>query len=280
MRIRWILPACTILCAIALTAGCLQGGETPEPMSSDTEHAAMLTVLGEMQGEVNGALYRLDASAASAASDLGTAGLSGGDADAVLSRLAASDPAAVTAITFDREGKVHAAATASARGLIGEDLSGQQVVQQILTYNQPLQSDLFPLAEGGYAATIEYPVISKDGQVIGAVSFTFSPYELIRPYAEKATEGTAYSVMAAQTDGLVLYDPDPSEVGKETFNESLYEDFPEILEFARQYSGNWSGYATYSFYETGFGKIVNKEAYWTTIGVHRNEWRLIIIREI
>jgi hypothetical protein len=69
-------------------------------------------------------------------------------------------------------------------------------------------------------------------------------------------------------------------MGKETFHGSRYEDFPEILRFARQYSGYWSGYATCSFYETGFGKIVNKEAYWTTIGVHGNEWRLIIIREL
>jgi hypothetical protein len=92
MKIHWILPACAILCPIALAAGCLQNGEIPEPISSDTEHAAMLALLADLQGETTGALYRPDANAASAATEPGTAGLSCSNADAILSSPAASDP--------------------------------------------------------------------------------------------------------------------------------------------------------------------------------------------
>ncbi|NYT05832.1 MAG: hypothetical protein GKC04_05605 [Methanomicrobiales archaeon] len=252
----------------------------PEQASIDAEHAAMLSLLADLQGDSNGAFYRLDAATASAARDLGNAGLSGSDADMILSSLAASGPAAISAITFDRDGTVRAAAPASVTELIGLDLSGQQVVQAVLTQNQPLQSDLFALAEGGYAATIEYPVISPEGQVIGAVSGAFSPYELVRSSAETTLEDTPYAVMAVQRDGLVLFDSDPARVGTAMVDESLSADSPEMLDFAGQCSAYWSGYAMYSFPDTGTGQIVKKEAYWTTIGIHRNEWRLIIIREI
>jgi len=282
MKFSLILPIYMILFVIAGIAGCLQNEEimSPPKASINPDHGAMAKTLATMQDDIVAAIIRLDKETGSSAIKLGKSGLSGDAANSILARLAASDPAILTAITFDRNGTVRAAAPLEARVLIGENLGNQTVVQDLFARNQPLMSDLFPLAQGGYGSVIEYPVYSEEGQVIGAVSITFSPDVLIAPYAESATEGTRYSAMVAQTDGRVLYDPDPEEVGRETFNESLYAEFPEILEFARQYSGNKSGYATYSFYDTGFGNIVNKEAFWTTIGIHGTEWRLIIIREI
>ena len=57
--------------------------------------------------------------------------------------------------------------------------------------------------------------------------------------------------MVTLTDGRIMYDPDPQEVGKETLNETLYADFPEILNSAPIMSWNRSGHTTYSFYDTG-----------------------------
>jgi len=191
-----------------------------------------------------------------------------------------SGPSCISAIAVDRNGTVAAAEPGDARVLVGENLGDQTVVKEVLEHKSPLMSNLFPLEQGGNASVIEYPVFSRDGCLIGAFSLAFSPYELVVPHAEASTEGTGYSIMVAQTDGRILYDPDPLEVGRETFNESLYTDFPEILEFAHHYSAEWSGHFTYSFYDTGFEKIVRKEAFWTTIGMHGTEWRLIIIRDI
>ena len=134
------------------------------------------------------------------------------------------------------------------------DIGDQAVVRQVLETRQPLMSELFPLVQGGTAVVIEYPVFGSDGRFTGVVSTAFSPYDLVAPIAENATAGTAYSFMVAQPDGRALYDPEPQEVGKETFNETLYAEFPGIPGFARQYEWNSSGYATYSFYDTGCWK--------------------------
>jgi len=274
---KYRVSVCIIIVLFLGSAGCI-GGEITTP-GDVAEHAEMLCVLGSLQGELQDSLSCIDAGAALAAEKLGNSGLSGEDADRILLE-AGAGPALISAITFDRNGTVAAAAPEEARILIGQNIGDQPVVKDVLSRKIPLMSSLFPLEQGGNASLIEYPVFSRDGCVIGAVSLAFSPCELVAPHAEAATKGTGYSIMVAQPDGRILYDPDPLEVGKETFNESLYAEFPEILEFARRYSAEWSGYSTYSFYDTGFEGIVRKEAFWTTIVMHRTEWRVIIIREL
>lgn len=242
----------------------------------------MLEILGTLQGDINTRLLMLDRTAAETAAELSEQGTGTGWADntPALFALLDADPAGRTVITVAGNGTVLSGLPeAETETLIGTNLGNQSVVKTLFTTKQALMSDLFPLEQGGYAAVIEYPVFTGDDCLAGLVSLSFAPHEIIGRYAAPAVVGTPYTIMAAQTDGRILYDADPEEIGKETFNEPLYEDFPEILDFARTYADNWSGYDTYSFYDTGFGRIVQKEAYWTTIGMHGTEWRLIIIRE-
>lgn len=270
--IVFVLMAASLLCA-----GCTTTAENN--VSDNAAHAEMLSLLGGMQGNVTKSLTAIDLATEETAAGLESTGLSGPEAEAILDRALAADPSVYSAIVVARNGTVTAVRPAGI-GLVGSNLGEQAVVHEVFDRKVPVMSDLFPLAEGGYAATIEYPVFSPDEKVIGMVSVAFLPDRLVGEHAEFAINGTPYTVMAAQPDGLVLYDADPEEIGKETFNESLYADFPDVLEFAREYSGNWSGHATYSFYDTGFGEVVRKEAYWTTIGLHGTEWRLIIIRSL
>lgn len=242
----------------------------------------MLAILGTLQGDINTQLLIMDRTAAETAAELSERSTDTGWAykSVALKTLLNADPAGKTVITIARNGTVLSGLPkAETETLIGTDLGDQPVVKALFTTRQALMSDLFPLEQGGYAAVIEYPVFTGDDCLTGLVSLAFAPHEIIGRSAVPAVVGTPYTIMAAQTDGRVLYDADPKEIGKETFNEPLYEDFPEILDFARHYAGNWSGYDTYSFYDTGFGRVVQKEAYWTTIGLHGTEWRLMIIRE-
>ncbi|QSZ66347.1 hypothetical protein RJ40_01955 [Methanofollis aquaemaris] len=270
--IALVLVAASLLCA-----GCTTPAESNA--SDDAARVEMLSLLGEMQGTVTGSLTAIDRATAETAAGLESTGLSGPEAEALLDGALAADPSVSTAIAVARNGTVTAARPADL-GLVGSNLGEQAVVREVFDRKAPVMSDLFPLAEGGYAATIECPVFSPDEELIGMVSISFLPDRLVGEHAESAINGTPYAVMAAQAGGLVLYDADPEEIGKETLNESMYADFPEILETARSFSGNWSGHATYSFYDTGFEGIVRKEAYWTTVGLHGTEWRLVVIRPL
>ncbi|MDE4908756.1 hypothetical protein L0665_09070 [Methanogenium marinum] len=278
-----IFIAAALISSVIFTAGCLHTEESPAPTCDDTAaHAEMQQILSTLQGDINTRLLILDTTAAETAGELSEMGL---DASCAcnyvpLSTLLYAAPSCKTVITVGRDGTVLTGLPASKTDmLIGKNLGNQTVIQELFSTRQALMSDLFPLAQGGYASVIEYPVFNEEEKLAGLVSLSFAPDVIIGEYAVPAVEDTPYTIMAAQTDGRVLYDADPEEIGKETFNESLYEDFPEILDFAHHYAGNWSGYDTYAFYDTGFGEVVQKEAYWTTIGIHGTEWRLIIIRE-
>jgi hypothetical protein len=288
MNFRAVLLVTIVLLLLA-GAGCLQGQRGPAVRSMNIavnateatpQQIEMVLLLDNVTGETLQGLTGIDQATSKAAMDLGKTGISGPEADAALNQALASNPAVLTMITIDPNGTVVSAEPNSAKVLIGQDIGDQAAVQQALETRQPLMSELIPLAQGGHAVIIEYPIFASGGQFTGVVSTAFSPYELVAPIAENATAGTPYSFMVALPGGRVLYDPDPMEVGKETFNETLYAEFPGILEFARQYGMNSSGYATYSFYSTGFGKLVNKEAFWTTVGLHGTEWRIIVIGEV
>jgi len=239
----------------------------------------MQQVLGNMTARVQSALDSLDFSASDAAGSLKTTGISGPDADAVLARAAASHPAVMNVITYDPDGTVLAAEPPDAKVLVGQSLIGYAIVQKALTERQPLMSELLMLAEGGDGVVIAHPVFSTDEKFAGVVSMAFSPDALVRPIAESAASGTPYSFMVAQPGGRVLYDPDPEEVGRETFNETLYAGFPEILDLARHYTANRTGYDTYSFNRTGSGEVVSKETFWDSVQLHGTEWRVLVIGE-
>jgi polar amino acid transport system substrate-binding protein len=268
-----ILALLALLVSCTVFAGCVQSP------GADDARIDMLVLLTTMQGEINGALAAIDRSAEMTAGNLSRTGLAGPDVDALLSKAVDTDPSILTAAVIARNGTV-TAVQPDVEGLVGSNLLDQPVVREVFARNVPLMSDLFPLRQGGYAATIEYPVFSSNGQVIGAVSLAFQPDVLIGAHAEPAVAWTPYAVMATQPDGLVLYDADSKEIGKNTFKEAMYADFPELLDIARQHEQNRSGHAAYSFYGTGSEKIVQKEIYWTTVGLYGNEWRLSIVREI
>jgi hypothetical protein len=125
-----------------------------------------------------------------------------------------------------------------------------------------------------------YPGNLNTGRMIGIVSVSFQPADLIRSVAEEMVKDTPFTVMVMQPDGVILYDPDPGEIGRNTLTDPLYAGFPEIQEIAWRASGNWSGSGSYRFAGTGSQTIVEKETFWTTIGIHGSEWRLFITRTI
>lgn len=271
-----------VVTGLLLVAGCLQEPAAPIPPTPTplTGHAAMQQALGDVTARVQSALDGLDFTISDSAGALGTTGLSGPAADAVLAKAAASHPAVMNVITYDPDGIVRAAEPGDAKVLVGQNLIGYAIVQKAVTEREPLMSELLLLAEGGDGVVIAHPVFSMDKKFAGVISMAFSPDALVRPIAESAASQTPYSFMVAQPGGRVLYDPDPEEVGRETFNETLYAEFPEILELARNYAAQRTGYDTYSFHRTGSGEVVSKETFWDSVQLHGTEWRVLVIGEI
>ncbi len=264
-----------------LIAGCVQEQGTANVSVSAPVPAqvTMPRVLDKVTGETQAALDELNDTVADAALKLVKTGISGPEADAVLVKLPDGNPAIINVITYDPNGTVLAAEPVSAQMLIGKNLFEYEIVRTTLTTREPAMSEVIPLAEGGNGSVLAYPVFSADGNFTGVVSIAFLPYELIARVTENAMEEAPFTFTVAQTGGLLLYHADPELVGKETFNETAFAGFPEILDLARQYSTNRSGYATFPFYSVKSGQIVRKETWWDTVGLHGTEWRILVIGE-
>ncbi len=90
---------------------------------------------------------------------------------------------------------------------------------------------------------------------------------------------TDYSFWMLTPDGLVAYDRDESQIGKDLFKDLLYQPNPSLLELGKRIIAERSGHGDYSFLVTQANKkVVTKDTYWTTVGLHGREWRLVVTK--
>lgn len=271
------LSAIVLVLALA-GAGCLH---VPSGKNDTTaaRHHVMQQLLQGVTRTTQSSLDSLDETVSIAAGMLGQIGISGPGADEVLRGVVSSSPCIHGAITYDANGTVRAAEPGNVKVIIGSNLLDQENVRQAVTTKKPLMSGYFTLAEGGEAVSITHPVFSPAGEFLGDLSMTFVPSCLVAPSATAAMDYAPFTFTVAQPDGRILYHPDHDFVGKPTFNESAFAPFPAVLDLARRYSTERSGYATFSFYRTGTDVVVEKETFWDTVGLHGTEWRVMVIGE-
>ena len=61
------------------------------------------------------------------------------------------------------------------------------------------------------------------------------------------------------------------------FDDPLYKPFPQLLALGTLISREKKGSGSYDFMQEGSEKVVKKDAYWTTVGLHGTEWRLVVM---
>jgi hypothetical protein len=171
---------------------------------------------------------------------------------------------------------VLSAAPDSVRVLLGQNIADQDAISYVLLTREPGMGKYFSLRQGGEGVAIVYPVFSPDGEFLGALSMAFSPSILVARYAEESTTWAPFTYAVAQPDGVLLYHSNPALVGKQAFDEPLFEQFPGILDFVRRSDTERTGYATFSFYKEGSMEIVPKETFWDTVYLYNNEWRVFV----
>jgi hypothetical protein len=222
----------------------------------------------------------MDLTLSSAATDLGRTGITGPAANATLARLAASSPYAADAVTITPEGRIVAVMPEKYRAAVGADVGNESHNQKALRERRPLMSPLFPAVEGFNAVAIQRPVTDETGGFLGLVSVVFEPQLLLADSADRALAGTNFTAWAMDTDAILIYDRDPSDlVSRSMITDPVYADYPELVALVERMLVEPAGTGTYSFTPTGGGPPVRKEAAWGTAGLHGTEWRLLVARE-
>lgn len=239
---------------------------------SAEEPSAALSKIG---GGASDALSKLDGDIANAAGELSKTGLEGPEARGVLTSLCASNKYALECATVSKEGKLLAIEPQKFRESEGTDISTQEHVIRMRTTKQPVMSSVFRTVEGFDAASIQHPVLAN-GEFNGSVSVLIKPQALLSDAVQPAVEGLPYEVWAMQPDGRIIYDPDSKEIGRMLFSDQMYALYPELISLGGRIANEASGNGSYEFLKEGLTVPVKKDAYWTTVGLHGAEWRVVL----
>jgi hypothetical protein len=230
----------------------------------------------QQQADIQGSLNDMDMALASASRQLSAVGLEGANARKVLQNLTNSSHHFAEAVTISPQGKIVAAEPAIYNSSVGTDISQQEATVRLLETRNPHLSQVFPMVEGFNAFVMIYPVFSSTGAFMGGISASIKPADFLGAIISPKLKGTNYSAWLIQKDGLVLYDPDPSQVGKMLFDDPIYQPYPQLLNLGRTMVLERSGIGAYVFLTKAHDKNVTKEVYWTTVGLQGTEWRLAV----
>jgi polar amino acid transport system substrate-binding protein len=277
--------AALLFCAVAASGQAVSNGN----LSAAESKANMLFMLLQIQANVQGNLTDLDSDVANAAQNLSTSGLEGTDARKVLRKLLETNSNLAEAVTFSKDGKIIAAECKGCEGGEGADISSQEHIAHVLKTKTPTFSKQFLLVEGYNGTALAFPVFSPQGEFLGGISTIIEPDKLLNAVAapqlhfdiSNRSNITDYSFWMLHLDGLVAYDRDASQIGKDLFKDPLFQPFPSLLDLGKRIIAKRSGHGYYSFQVTQANeKVVTKESYWTTVGLHGREWRLVVTKII
>lgn len=258
-------------------------------LSAAESEADMLFMLLQIQADVQGNLNDLDLDVANAAQNLSTTGLEGTAARGVLRKLLETNSNLVEAVTFSNDGKIIIAVCKGCEGGEGADISSQEHIAHVLKTKTPTFSKQFLLVEGYNGTALAYPVFSPQGEFLGGISTIIEPDKLLNAVVaptlifDTSTRSniTDYSFWLMHLDGLIAYDRDASQIGKYLFEDPLYKPYPSLLYLGHRIVAERSGHGYYSFQVTEVNKkVMTKESYWTTAGLHGREWRLVVTKII
>jgi len=237
-------------------------------LREETQRASMLAALVNITSELQWEMSLIEKATSNATAELFGRSLNDSHAYEVLNELVSSSPYLINAVTVDRNGTIRAAYPDAYTALEGMMLNDDDPVRTALEQGRPVMSSQFMTLQGYEAVAIGHPIFDAQGTISGAISSLLRPDQLMENLTASMEEGI--NAMVMQADGLVHYDPDTSQVGRNTFTDPIYQDFPQILAVAHRMVNESSGNDRYSFQQNG--EMVEKKVAWTIVSILGERW--------
>jgi len=239
--------------------------------------AELPPILSDLEKEIMAELNKIDVDVAGLASRLSEKDLKTAGTRKMLGDLCRSYPYAVDCAVVDRNGRMVLVEPEKYAGFEGSDISAQEQVIRLRESKKPVLSNVIKTVEGIDAADLEHPVFSPQGELAGSVSVLIRPESLFSYILTPVMQGMPAEAFVMQKDGRILYDADKEEVGRMLFEDPIYKPFPQLLAVGTMASREKTGAGSYEYRQEGSEKLVKKDAYWTTVGLHGTEWRLVVM---
>jgi branched-chain amino acid transport system substrate-binding protein len=282
-KIRTVNVILTVLVAIVIVeAGALvmisnDRSTISDDLQTEEQKAETVQYLVSISSRLQEELLLIDRATSDAANDLQGSALNDGLTRTVLEGVVNASSNIINVATTDIDGTILAAEPSQYSSIEGAYIGDQDTMKVALERGQPAISSLYAVVEGFNAVYIVYPVLDEQGIIVGTITTLFRP-DLVVENITEALESSDISIMVIQDDGVVLYDVDADQVGRNTFTDPLYQNFTKIKEIASRMVNEGSGDDSYSFQRSG--DEVCKEIIWTTVGLMDARWSVSAIREV
>jgi len=267
----YIIMALTLSLILVLSYGCIGPASQEVKLKTATEQIQTVA-----QTELN----KLDLDLSNAAAELSRTGLSGPESRNVLKELTDKYPFIIDTCTTDTAGKMVTVAPDAYSSYEGADISTQDVTIKINETRKPLLSQMFTAVEGMDAVVIMWPVFSQNGDFTGSVSALFKPETLLAAASEPTLRGAGIALNVMQLDGLNIYDSQGDDTGKNLFTDPSFQPYTDLIALGHRMVAEESNSGSYTYVDHTTGKTVKKQAFWTSIGLHGTEWRLVSVQQV
>jgi len=270
-----LLAAILAAVLIVTTAGCAGPVKNAKQIKTATEN---------LRGIIQSKLLNLDNAVSAAAEKIAISGLQGEETRGILDGLCKKYPYLLDCSAADPLGKMITVAPEAYRRYEGKDtattVASKKFLAGLTENKQPVLSDIFRAVEGADAVVLVRPVLTEKGELLGVVSALFKPGSLLDETIAPQAKVVALKVNVMQLDGMVIYCSAGTETGKNVLTDPSYKDFPDLIDQARKIAAQKTGTGGYVYPDAVTGKLVKKTIYWTSIGLHSTQWRLVSIAEL
>lgn len=270
-RYKIPLTFLAVLLIASIGANLYFAGFMTAPNNNDQTKLGMVSALSQVQVNIDIELQKIGSSLALASEKLTYTGLTGAQADAVLSELAANSTFIIDAGTEDMNNIMVAVQPPSCSNVIGIDIGEQTWLNT--NPNGPITPMMTPvisLIGGTKGIAMAAPVFNTNKEMIGTVSIIFNPQALISAAIAKTPDNAKYEFAAMQTDGYSMYDSEPEYQGTNLLTNTSVPGYNLIYNSVSLTANNISGYYLYDYQGT------NWQLYWTTINAFGQDWRLSV----
>lgn len=158
----------------------------------------------------------------------------------------------------------------------GHSVVFQKHNKMIRTQPTPVFSDVFKSVEGFDAVDLQVPV-NKGKEFYGSLNLLLRPDVFLDDIIRGTLNGLPFQIWIAQPNGKIIYDLDPSLIGRNILTDTLFQRSETIKKLMKQVVGKREGYRKAESDRNG--KTYKWENFWTTIDLFNNQWRIVLSRE-
>lgn len=197
-----------------------------------------------------------------------------------LNKILSESPSIFEALFVDEKGHIKYIEPREYVNFEGADISTQEHVIALLKKQMPVFSSGFNAVEGFPAVDIAYPVFDINKKFKGSLSLLIRPELMLRSLLKQVRIPDDYELWVMQTDGMVIYDDDPQEIGKNLFTDPSYAEYESLKQLAYKISSTPQGADDYVYQKRGGQDKVVKAASWDTVSLFGRNWRVVLAHPV